>query len=201
MNNQKQLVAMVAERFGDTANTKVVADRSIKRGGPWSVSWHKPNGYSVEVEWRPHLGYGLVGTKEFAFGTGVDEIFAGAEYTATRVAELLVTEQETNRLARELSLREIREAHRMTQSDLASVMCVTKSSLAQREAGDVTAMTIHSVQEIARALGGALEVSVCFADGRRRSLDLGRRRSGSEKSARPARRGARSATERAGSRA
>jgi transcriptional regulator with XRE-family HTH domain len=64
------------------------------------------------------------------------------------------------------SLRELREAQHITQTDLAGILHITQTRVSRIERGDLERASVDTLRRYAEALGGHLRIEVEFGDNR-----------------------------------
>ena len=136
-------------------------DRPEMGGGSWwlDVSEGKR---ALTIEWKPTMGFGVSSLPSEGFGEGPDEFFTDEMEALVRVEHLLRTGERTSR-PRELALKRLREACRMSQEQLAKRMRVAQGTVSKLERSPNPSLS--TLREWAKALGGDLEVSIKFKNG------------------------------------
>jgi hypothetical protein len=124
---------------------------------------------SLNVEWRPHLGFGVTARDDVLLGEGPDEVYRSREDATERVLELLRTGATTAR-DQPVSLGTLRRSRRVTQSALARRLGMDQPNLARLEGRQDVLMS--QLVEVVGALGGAVRVSAVFPDGDERQIQL-----------------------------
>jgi transcriptional regulator with XRE-family HTH domain len=95
-----------------------------------------------------------------------------AEYIATLPAtERHAIRVEADALIAEATLHQLRQAVGITQEELAQRLGVNQPAISRRER--YRNHTVAALAEYVSALGGRLELTVCFPNGRRVALDAG----------------------------
>lgn len=135
---------------------------SCERGGDKAHDWWIDVGHrsgSFTVHWEPKVGFGLhPASEEAAFGELPPERYADTAMLLRRV-EQLVDDGEVG----VLGLRDLREVHGMSQSDLADRLGIQQAAVSKVERRqDLHLDTLHA---IVKALGGTLELKVKFPGG------------------------------------
>lgn len=162
-----------AERLGTLVptGTRVHVDEPAIPQGKWLATVATPEGYTIEIEWSRHLGFGLVAGCELEFGAGVDEVFGSAQGALDRISELLRDCSPTTKSA--VTLAELRKLQRVLQKDVAERLGITKGGLAQIEgASSLDTMQIATLKRLIASLGGVLVLKARFAQGHEREITV-----------------------------
>lgn len=159
----KQRIARLTELVRALVpDATVEVDEPARPTGAWFVDV-RAAGQHLVVEFRPRLGFGLSSPSADSYGEGPDEFVAEEEAIADRIATLIRTQQRTEPQRVHL-LQALREQRKVSQVALAALLGIrqpTVSKIERRE--DVALSTLRRYIE---ALGGTLQVTAQFADGR-----------------------------------
>jgi Helix-turn-helix len=137
----------------------------------WAIDL--PEGFSVEVEWKKSCGFGIVAGTEFFMGEGVHEIYSEPDAAAERVISLVECREATTGDF-PVTLAELRKLRGKLQTDVAQVLGITKSGLAQIESSAATGkVQVDTLQRLIGSLGGRLVISAEFLDGSERRVAIG----------------------------
>lgn len=149
---------------------EVVVDEPKLPQGKWLLSIHKNDGFSIEVEWSRHLGFGISAGYNLTFGSGVDEIFGSADIALKRIKALIERPEPTSTGA-SLSLSELRRVRGLMQVEVAERLGISKSGLAQMEvAAAVSSMQVETLRKLIASLGGELVLTARFPQGPERHI-------------------------------
>lgn len=168
--NALEIVVTELRKLAKEPSIEIIVDEPAVPDGRWFISVVAADGYSVEVEWRRHIGFGVSGGYELGFGTGVDELFATPDATVDRIRNLIEQRTSTSASA-SVGLAELRRLRGEMQKDVASRLNISKSGLAQIEkASALGAMQIATLKKVIGSLGGELVLTAQFPDGSERTI-------------------------------
>jgi len=125
--------------------------------------------YLIDVEWRPRGGFGVSSSRRNDPLSGFDEpdeMYRHASSAALRIVELWTTEGRTD-ASKKLAIAELRLLQGMTQKSLAEFLNVDVSVVTKRESAEPSTMRVDTLKNLAKALGGELEVAVLIGNTRR----------------------------------
>jgi DNA-binding XRE family transcriptional regulator len=170
MNGFNTLARRVqAELVADRAPT-VTIDEPAKADGSYFLTLTRPDGFTIEVEWHRHRGFGIVAGRELVFGSGVDEVYGSVDAAYERIARLLATGQSTSH-SDALGLGELRKLRSLLQKEVAERLGISKSGLAQMERpASLNTMQLDTLRKLVASLGGELVLKAQFPDGRERTI-------------------------------
>lgn len=116
----------------------------------------------AEVEWSPARGFGISVNSKSVYGAQSDEMYSSTQTTFHRLAEIIKSGENTEDSS-ERFVRSLREARKLTQTQLAKILKVKQASVSKLEGrSDFHVSTLRNI--IAR-LGGDLELRATFPDG------------------------------------
>lgn len=153
MKNQIEVVKQRVE--ARIPGVRAVIDEPLKREGPWMLDVDF-NDQAVNVEWRPHRGFGVSSRESHGYGEGPDEIFSEIGETVHRIVELLKTRASTATPS-EVTLAELRERLRLSQSELAQRLKVSQAAISDIE-NNLPRSQLRTLRKIVEALGAEIEV-------------------------------------------
>lgn len=170
MSNFDELVDRLRRRLDGREDISLSVDVPVRPDGFYVIAIVGPDDYLVEVEWQRHRGFGLVAGRDLMFGTGVDEIYGSVNGAFDRVMDLVDTGAETSADA-PLPIGDLRKLRGRLQKDVAGVLGISKSGLAQMERpSSLTSMQIDTLQRLIASLGGELVLTARFPDGQERRI-------------------------------
>lgn len=159
-------LARALESMLPTAQVRLDRPDDVGRG-IWYVD-AELEGHSVTIEWAGGRGFGVSARADTGYGERVDERHLDVEATLERVADLLQSQSSTTPPA--TTLAELRLENGLSQVQLADFLDIQQSAVSKLEhRQDLHLSTISSV---VHALGGELDLTVRFPDGRVRKLVL-----------------------------
>jgi Helix-turn-helix len=174
MNVCEHLVAELEGWLASQTGVKLEVSKPLRPEGFWFVTLHGADGYTVEAEWRPRRGFGLVGGFEFEPFSGVDEIYTSWQQAHDRMVELWTTRGETSANS-PVPMADLRKLRGHLQKDVAAQMGMTKGGLAQIEASaNEGKVQVDTLSKLVAAMGGKLVISATFPDGTERKVAVGR---------------------------
>lgn len=173
MNNFQRFLALTEPLKAENPEALFEVSEPALRSGFWILTVDTQDGYSIEVEWKNALGFGVIAGADLLFGEGVHEIYASPEDMFERVRSLLASRVETC-AAMSISLADLRKLRGQMQKEVAEVMGITKGGLAQIEASAAQGkVQVDTLQRLISSLGGRLLISAAFPDGTERRVSIG----------------------------
>ncbi|HEX8193737.1 MAG TPA: helix-turn-helix transcriptional regulator [Allosphingosinicella sp.] len=169
MNTFNLFIDMLKPRLDAAQKIELIVDEPASSTGMWIATLSAADGYSIEVEWNRHRGFGLVAGQDLAFGSGVHELYGSAEAAADRVMNLL-QEQVPTSTSSPVHLGELRKLRGTLQKDTANMLGVSKSALAQIEASDLRVLQLSTLKKLIESLGGELVLTARFPGGAERRI-------------------------------
>jgi DNA-binding Xre family transcriptional regulator len=170
MNSFDQFARRVQAELATSGDWTVAVDEPVMADGSWFLALSRPDGFSIEVEWHRHRGFGISAGRELVFGSGVDEVFGSADGAFDRVAYLVATGEGTS-TSEALDLGELRKLRGLLQKDVAERLGISKSGLAQMERpASLTSMQVDTLRKLVAGLGGELVLKAQFPDGGERTI-------------------------------
>ena len=163
MNPMEQLERAIRERF---PSARIAVDLAEKPGGS-SFLDIEVDGHPVNVDWRPHCGFGITANPDSAYGEGADEVYPDVDSARRRIVALLLSRTQTEPPVA-ATLGSLRRARRVTQSQLARQLGVRQASIAKIERR--SDIRLHTLQQVVAAMGGRLVIRARFPDGMEREL-------------------------------
>lgn len=157
MNALECLRERLAARFPDAA---LVVDRAETETGSWFLDVTL-KGYDLVIEWRPGRGFGLSTPAKDDFGLGPDEVYEDADTAYERAKALLLSQTPTKPPLR-ATLPELREARKLSQSELAQRLSINQGACSRMERR--SDMLIGTLRNAVAAMGGELYLVARFAD-------------------------------------
>ena len=151
-----------AELQANIAGAKVSVTRSPDPGAPVWLDIER-GAVAVAVEWRNGMGFGVSSLPTDGYGDGPDEIYADLRQLVRRVVHLFAHSERTAPMS-EGALSELREQLRVPQAEVAKRLGITQAAVSKLERR--SDMSIQSLRNLVRALGGHLEIAVRFPDDR-----------------------------------
>lgn len=155
MNAIEQLQDLLVKRFP-------AATITLDRPDTPSASWWLDvvlNTYSVAVEWKPGVGFGVSTPTGDEYGGGPDEVYADPEAAYSRILELLLSQTRT---VPDLSLPKLRESRELSQVELAQRLNVNQGALSRLERR--SDMLLGTLRNLVGAMGGELKLIAEFPD-------------------------------------
>jgi DNA-binding Xre family transcriptional regulator len=165
MNPIQKLERAIQERF---PGARLMLDPAEKPNGS-SFLDVETEGYLLNVEWRPHCGFGVTSNPDSGYGEGADEVYPDLASARERVAALLHSRTRTGPPAA-ATLESLRRARRVTQSELARHLGKRQASIAKLERR--SDIRLSTLQQVVAAMGGRLVVRAQFPDGMDRELQF-----------------------------
>jgi len=153
-----------------------VIDEPQHPRGPWLLDLSL-NDRAVNVEWRPHRGFGISSQGprgENHLGDGPDEIRSTVEETVGRIFELIKSGQTTT-VPSELTLSELREHLRLSQAQMARRLKVSQAAVSGLEK-NVARSQLLTLRRAVKALGAELEIRAILPNAQGFVLRLPERR-------------------------
>lgn len=157
MNALECLRDRLAARFPDAA---LDIDRAETETGSWFLDVAL-QGYTLVVEWRPDRGFGISTPSPDDFGAKPDEVYEDADAAFERVKALLLSQTPTRPRVR-ATLPELREARRLSQTELASRLSINQGACSRMERR--RDMLIGTLRNVIEAMGGELHLVAEFPD-------------------------------------
>jgi hypothetical protein len=147
----------IRERFSE-ASFKLLTPRT-QTGSSWLDVDLK--GYSLTIEWRPGRGFGLSTPSEGDLFLGPDEVYEDVDSAFERAKALLLSQTPTKPPAR-ATLPELREARKLSQSELANRLSINQGACSRMERR--SDMLIGTLRSAVAAMGGELYLVAKFPD-------------------------------------
>jgi hypothetical protein len=171
MNAFQELLRRLETLIQELSEFRLQIDEPLHASGEWTASINNDESYMLEIQWKRHLGFGLVAGHNLEFGSGVDEVYGSADATLDRVETLLRGKAST--VSAPVSLADLRRLEGVLQKEAADRCHMTKSGLNQLEAvPSITALQIATLKKVIESLGGELVMKARFAKGREREISL-----------------------------
>jgi hypothetical protein len=156
-NDMERLWELLKERFPDAAYSLL---KPRTQTGGWFLDVAL-NGYDLVIEWRPGRGFGLSTPSDDDFGLGPDEVYEGVDAAFDRTKALLLSQTPTRPPTR-ATLPELREARKLSQSELASRLSINQGACSRMERR--SDMLIGTLRNAVAAMGGELYLVAKFPD-------------------------------------
>ena len=164
----------VREALGNYADLNFELGRPVRDHGIWTLPIFLPDGFEVEVGYNRHRGFGLSAGADLQFGSDFDELFDDDEELLDRIVPLAADRIHTDAAA-PLRLGELRRTLGIPQAQLATIVGVTKSGMAQLESDQaIEKMKVETVEKVLQGLGARLVMLAEFPDGRSRRIRIDR---------------------------
>jgi hypothetical protein len=143
------------ERFSE-ASYKLLKPRT--QTGSWWLDVDL-KGYLLTIEWRPGIGFGLSTPTDGDLFLGPDEVYADVDSAFERAKALLLSQTPTRPPTR-ATLPELREARRLSQSELANRLSINQGACSRMERR--SDMLIGTLRNVVAAMGGELYLVAKF---------------------------------------
>jgi len=125
---------------------------------PTGSSWLdiESDNYTLAIECKPSLGFGLYSSDDDSFGAGPDEVYRNIDSLLKRISMLLI-EHKIN-----IKLKEIRELLGKTQEEISILSGQKQPSISKLESR--TDLQLSTIAKFVSALGGSLEIKAHFEE-------------------------------------
>lgn len=157
MNPLECLRERLAARFPDA---QLDLDPAETETGSWFLD-ATLKGYALVVEWRPGRGFGISTPSPDDYGQGPDEVYEDADAAFQRTKALLLSQTPTRPPLR-ATLPELREARKLSQTELATRLSINQGACSRMERR--SDMLIGTLRNVIAAMGGELHLVAQFPD-------------------------------------
>lgn len=143
-------------------DVEITLERGGKTSGVWWIDIAASTTHVV-VQWSPVIGFSLeqVGDDEPVYGSLPAERYKTVELALKRMTQLLAGE-ECQAEVGGLALRELRELHGLSQSDLGAKLGIKQAAVSRVERR--SDLHLDTLMAIVQALGGTLEIRARFPE-------------------------------------
>lgn len=172
--NQFEYLADELERLtAGLAGAELEISKPAAPDGVWMATFHAPDGYWVEAEWKQHRGFGVSAGYDASWNEPAHESYGSWEVAAQRMSALWSAREVTDRNL-PVPVAELRKLRGHLQKDVAAQMGITKGGLAQIEASaNEGKVQVDTLGKLVAAMGGRLVISATFPDGTERKVAVG----------------------------
>lgn len=157
MNGVEHLRDLLTERF--PGGSFSILQPTVETGG-WFLDV-EVQGCELVIEWRPGRGFGLSTPADDDFGLGPDEVFEDVDAAFARARALLLSQTSTRAPTR-ATLPALREARRLSQTELANRLSINQGACSRMERR--SDMLIGTLRNVVAAMGGELYLVARFPD-------------------------------------
>jgi transcriptional regulator with XRE-family HTH domain len=164
MNSIEKLRSELSSRFPDVS---VKLDPPADESGLWQLDVRPSSGPWVVVEWKADRGFGVSTPGGDDYGLKPDELYPNAKAACDRVVRLILSGGRTEPPAA-VRLGEIRQAHGLSQSQVAERAGIKQAAVARIEGRDD--ILLSTLNRLVTAMGGTVSIQVHFPGEETREL-------------------------------